>query len=204
MIKVKYNPETTLVNGYFPANINYPSITIDDVNKTITDQSGILPYIEITKEQHEEGMGKNMVVVNGNYQEYVKTSAELLQNAKDNKIAEIQTAKEIDLYLNVGYNNKDFISSEKAVSNMTGAIILNQDSYNWLDANGNPNIMTVNDLKGLVGIIATQRSLIYNKEALKIKAVNDAQTIEDINNINWESDLDLGLDLKTETTIESI
>jgi len=87
---------------------------------------------------------------------------------------------------------------------MTGAIILNQDSYNWLDANGNPNIMTVNDLKGLVGIIATQRSLIYNKEALKIKAVNDAQTIEDINNINWESDLDLGLDLKTETTIESI
>jgi len=204
MIKVKYNPETTLVNGYFPANINYPSITIDDVNKTITDQSGIFPYIEITKEQHEEGMGKNMVVVNGNYQEYVKTSAELLQNAKDNKIAEIQTAKEIDLYLNVGYNNKDFISSEKAVSNMTGAIILNQDSYNWLDANGNPNIMTVNDLKGLVGIIATQRSLIYNKEALKIKAVNDAQTIEDINNINWESDLDLGLDLKTETTIESI
>jgi len=204
MIKVKYNPETTLVNGYFPANINYPSITIDDVNKTITDQSGIFPYIEITKEQHEEGMGKNMVVVNGNYQEYVKTSAELLQNAKDNKIAEIQTAKEIDLYLNVGYNNKDFISSEKAVNNMTGAIILNQDSYNWLDANGNPNIMTVNDLKGLVGIIATQRSLIYNKEALKIKAVNDAQTIEDINNINWESDLDLGLDLKTETTIESI
>ena len=204
MIKVKYNPETTLVNGYFPANINYPSITIDDVNKTITDQSGIFPYIEITKEQHEEGMGKNMVVVNGNYQEYVKTSAELLQNAKNNKIAEIQTAKEIDLYLNVGYNNKDFISSEKAVSNMTGAIILNQDSYNWLDANGNPNIMTVNDLKGLVGIIATQRSLIYNKEALKIKAVNDAQTIEDINNINWESDLDLGLDLKTETTIESI
>jgi len=204
MIKVKYNPETTLVNGYFPANINYPSITIDDVNKTITDQSGIFPYIEITKEQHEEGMGKNMVVVNGNYQEYVKTSAELLQNAKDNKIAEIQTAKEIDLYLNVSYNNKDFISSEKAVNNMTGAIILNQDSYNWLDANGNPNIMTVNDLKGLVGIIATQRSLIYNKEALKIKAVNDAQTIEDINNINWESDLDLGLDLKTETTIESI
>jgi len=204
MIKVKYNPETTLVNGYFPANINYPSITIDDVNKTITDQSGIFPYIEITKEQHEEGMGKNMVVVNGNYQEYVKTSAELLQNAKNNKIAEIQTAKEIDLYLNVSYNNKDFISSEKAVSNMTGAIILNQDSYNWLDANGNPNIMTVNDLKGLVGIIATQRSLIYNKEALKIKAVNDAQTIEDINNINWESDLDLGLDLKTETTIESI
>ena len=208
MIKVKYNSKTNQILGNYLPNVNYHSITIDEVSKTITDQLGIFPYIEITKEQHEEGMGKNMVVVNGNYQEYVKTSAELLQEAKNNKIAEIQTAKEIDLYLNVSYNNKDFISSEKAVSNMTGAIILNQDSYNWLDANGNPNIMTVNDLKGLVGIIATQRSLIYNKEALKIKAVNDAQTPEEVNNINWEDNLSLGLKtkrkIKTKTTIKSI
>ena len=208
MIKVKYNSKTNQILGNYLPNVNYHSITIDEVSKTITDQLGIFPYIEITKEQHEEGMGKNMVVVNGNYQEYVKTSAELLQEAKNNKIAEIQTAKEIDLYLNVSYNNKDFISSEKAVSNMTGAIILNQDSYNWLDVNGNPNIMTVNDLRNLIGIIATQRSLIYNKEALKIKAVNDAQTIEDINNINWEDNLSLGLKtkrkIKTKTTIKSI
>ncbi len=132
----------------------------------------------------------------------------LLKNAKDIKIAEIQAAKEIDLYLNVSYNNKDFISSEKAVSNMTGAIILNQDSYNWLDVNGNPNIMTVNDLRNLIGIIATQRSLIYNKEALKIKAVNDAQTPEEVNNINWKDNLSLGLKtkkkIKTKTTIKSI
>ena len=208
MIKIKYNSNTGQILGNYPSSINYPSLTIDKDSKTITDQSGTFPYIEITKEQHEDGMGKNMVVVNGNYQEYVKTSAELLQETKNNKIAEIQTAKEIDLYLNVSYNNKDFISSEKAVSNMTGAIILDQDSYNWLDANGNPNIMTVNDLKGLVGIIATQRSLIYNKEALKIKAVNDAQTIEEVNNINWKDNLSLGLKtkkkIKTKTTIKSI
>ena len=131
-----------------------------------------------------------------------------MQKAKNNKIAEIQAAKEINLYLNVSYNNKDFISSEKAVSSMNGAIILNRDSYNWLDVNGNPNIMTVNDLRNLIGIIATQRSLIYNKEALKIKAVNDAQTIEEVNNINWENNLSLGLKtkrtIKTKTTIKSI
>ena len=208
MIRIKYNSSTGQILGNYPSNINYPSITIDKDSKTITDQSGTFPYIEITKEQHEEGMGKNMVVVNGNYQEYVKTSAELLQEAKDNKIVEIQTAKETDLYLNVSYNNKDFISSEKAVSNMTGAIILNQDSYNWLDVNGNPNIMTVNDLRNLIGIIATQRRLIYNKEALKIKAVNDAQTPEEVNNINWKDNLSLGLKtkkkIKTKTTIKSI
>ena len=111
--------------------------------------------------------------------------AYLLQEAKNSKITEIQTAKEIDLYLDVSYNNKDFISSEKAVSNMTGAIILDQDSYNWLDAYGNSVTMTVNDLKSLVGIIATQRSLVYNKEATKIKEINDAQTIEEVNLIDW-------------------
>ena len=113
----------------------------------------------------------------------------LLQEAKNSKITEIQTAKEIDLYLNVSYNNKDFISSEKAVSNMTGAIILDQDSYSWLDANGNSVTMTVNDLKNLVGIIATQRSLVYNKEALKIKEINDAQTIEEVNLVDWNLSL---------------
>ena len=111
--------------------------------------------------------------------------AYLLQEAKNSKITEIQTAKEIDLYLDVSYNNKDFISSEKAVSNMTGAIILDQDSYNWLDAYGNSVTMTVNDLRSLVGIIATQRSLVYNKEATKIKEINDAQTIEEVNLIDW-------------------
>jgi len=96
MIKIKYNSNTGQILGNYPSNMNYPSITIDEVNKTITDQSGIFPYIEITEEQHEEGMGKNMVVVNGNYQEYVKTSVELLQEAKNNKIAELEAFHESD------------------------------------------------------------------------------------------------------------
>ena len=152
------------------------------LSKNIRDQ-----YIEITQEEID---------------------LYLLQEAKNNKIAEIKKAKEIDLYLNVSYNNKDFISSEKAVSNITGAIILDQDSYSWLDADGNPVTMTVNDLRNLIGIIATQRSLIYNKEALKIRAVNDSQTPEEVNNINWENNLSLGLKtkkkIKTKTTIKSI
>ena len=202
--RIKYNSETTFIEGNFDKSTKYPNNVIDEEAKTIDDS----PYIEITDQEHQDNLGKTMCVKNGVYQEYVKTSAELLQEAKDNKIVEIQTAKETDLYLNVSYNNKDFISSEKAVSNMTGAIILNQDSYNWLDANGNSITMTVNDLRNLIGIIATQRSLIYNKEALKIKAVNDAQTPEEVNNINWENNLSLGLKtkrkIKTKTTIKSI
>lgn len=96
MIKIKYNSNTGQILGNYPSSINYPSLTIDKDNKTITDQSGTFPYIEITKEQHEDGMGKNMVVVGGNYQEYVKTSAELLQEAKNKKIAELEVFHESD------------------------------------------------------------------------------------------------------------
>lgn len=143
----------------------------------ITFQEGT--YLELSKsfrDQHIEATQKEI-------------DAYLLQEAKNSKIAEIQTVKEIDLYLNVSYNNKDFISSEKAVSNMTGAIILDQDDYNWLDVDGNSVTMTVNDLKSLVGIIATQRSLVYNKEATKIKEINEAQTIEEVNLIDWNLSL---------------
>ena len=112
-------------------------------------------------------------------------NAYLLQEAKNSKIAEIKAAKDEALYLPIDYLDTQFISSEKAVSNMTGAIILDQDSYSWLDAYGNSVTMTVNDLRSLVGIIATQRSLVYNKEATKIKEINDAQTIEEVNLIDW-------------------
>ena len=78
-------------------------------------------------------------IAEGNTPDPEFTPAELLENAKKDKIAEIKKAKEIDLYLNVSYNNKDFISSEKAVSNMTGAIILDQDNYNWLEPEGRHN-----------------------------------------------------------------
>ncbi len=139
----------------------------------ITFQEGT--YLELSKSFRDQHMEVTQDEIN----------TYLLQEAKNNKIAEIQTAKETDLYLNVSYNNKDFISSEKAVSNMTGAIILDQDSYSWLDAYGNSVTMTVNDLRSLVGIIATQRSLVYNKEATKIKEINDAQTIEEVNLIDW-------------------
>ena len=111
MIKIKYNSNTGQILGNYPSSINYPSLTIDEDSKTITDQSGTFPYIEITKEQHEDGMGKNMVVVGGNYQEYVKTSAELLQEAKNKKIAELEVFHESDEVRILTINNAFKVST---------------------------------------------------------------------------------------------
>tara|TARA_R110000868_G_scaffold217965_2_gene468102 strand:- start:165 stop:560 length:396 start_codon:yes stop_codon:yes gene_type:complete len=72
MIKVNYNTETTLVKGYYPNSINYASIPE--------------PYIEI--ENDAQVLDKQMCVVNGVYQEYVKPLDVQLQKAKVSKIAQ--------------------------------------------------------------------------------------------------------------------
>ena len=77
MIKVNYDTKTTLVKGYYPDAINYASIPE--------------PYMEISDEEHQETLGKQMCVVNGVYQEYVKPLDVQLQEAKASKIAQCKT-----------------------------------------------------------------------------------------------------------------
>jgi len=80
-IKVNYDIETTLVKGYYPSTINYASIPE--------------PYIEISDGEHQEALGKQMCVVNGDFQEYVKPDSVLLEEKKIEKIAqcELELAK---------------------------------------------------------------------------------------------------------------
>ena len=72
-VKVNYDKKTTLVKGYYPDAINYALIPE--------------PYIEISDEEHQEVLGKQMCVVNGIFQEYILTLAEQLEQAKLIRIA---------------------------------------------------------------------------------------------------------------------
>ena len=81
MIKVNYNTKTTLVQGYYPDTINYPSIPE--------------PFIEIN--ESEQVLDKQMCVVNGVYQEYVKPLEIQLQEAKDAKIAQLEANRDASL-----------------------------------------------------------------------------------------------------------
>jgi len=142
MIKIKYNSNTGQILGNYPSSINYPSLTIDEDSKTITDQSGTFPYIEITKEQHEDGMGKNMVVVGGNYQEYVKTSAELLQEAKNKKIAELKAFHESDEVRILTINNTFKVSTNYETSRQYFSELVNKNIN---------KVAALNDLQRLQG-----------------------------------------------------
>lgn len=82
-IKVKYNQETTKVEGFYPSSIKYNNIVIDEDAKTIDGST----YIEITEEEHQEALGKQMAVVDGVIVEYTKTNQELVDELKNSKLA---------------------------------------------------------------------------------------------------------------------
>ena len=79
-----------------------------------------------------------------------------------------------------------FFTTEKANSNILGAILLDQTSYNWRDTSGNLVILNVADLKNLAALIAAQRGAVYNNEACKIIEVHNATTIEEVESITWQ------------------
>ena len=66
-IKVNYDPQTTLVKGYYPNSVNYASIPE--------------PFIEI--EDSEQDNSKQMSVVNGVYKEHIPTTEEKKRKKKD-------------------------------------------------------------------------------------------------------------------------
>jgi len=77
MIKVNYDTQTTLVKGYYPDFIQYNSIPE--------------PYIEITEEQHQEALGKQMCVIDEVFQEYITPDSILLEQIKQDKIFQCQS-----------------------------------------------------------------------------------------------------------------
>ncbi len=99
MIKVKYNSQTTLTEGYFLDSINYPNNDIDIVNKTIDGQ----PYIEIEADQ--QVLGVTMCVVDDVYKEFIPAPEVQLQEAKDSKIAQMKINRDANI-------NKDYTSSQ--------------------------------------------------------------------------------------------
>jgi len=79
-IKVNYDPQTTLVKGYYPDSINHASIPE--------------PCIEISEEEHQEGISKQMCVIDGVYQEYVTPDSLLVEQSKQTKTAQFMKNNE--------------------------------------------------------------------------------------------------------------
>lgn len=112
-----------------------------------------------------------------------------LEEAKEAKIVQIKKDRDVDLYKNVVFNEREYVASEKASSNITGAVVILMASagniYPWLDAEGNSISLTKDELVTLGNLIAQQKGTSYAKEATLVKQVNDANSVEEVYNINW-------------------
>ena len=199
MIRVKYNLDTKQVLGNYPSSINYPSITIDEKKKTITDSSGTFPYIEITKEQHEANIGKNMVVINDNYQEYIKTNAELLQEAKDAKIKELEIFHESDsariltinekFQVNTNYETtrkwfNEIIDDLENESDVTGKPH-NEITFEWEIATGVWLPLKLSQLKQFKYAVFNITKTNFKQYRTHIKAIEALSSVEDINSYDF-------------------
>jgi hypothetical protein len=182
MIRVRYDEITTLVHGNFPDDVAYPNITINQNNKTITSPEGTFPFIEIENDQQDNS--KQMSVVGGIYQEYVKSIDVKLQEAKASKIAQVVRNRDIYMYSPVEYNGSIFINSEKSGANLQAAYTYIDEPINWLDINGGTVALTKSQVKDIIQLIITLRSYGYFKQSQLDKAINNCTTIAELNNIN--------------------
>ena len=107
IIKVNYDLQTTLVKGYYPDSINYGSIPE--------------PFIEI--EDENQNNYKQMCVIDGIYQEYIKPLDIQLQEAKINKLAQITPKRDAFMYADIEYNGSTFTNSQVSGNNITGALL---------------------------------------------------------------------------------
>ena len=167
-IKVHYNEETGIVQGYYPDSIKYSAIPE--------------PFIEID-EKDQDKTGKMMVVIEGIYQEYIKSDEEALSELKQIKIEEVRKGKDNFIYLPVEYLGAKFLNSEVSGNNLQAAYSFIDDPIEWLDIEGNQVTLTKIQVKELIGLILQQRSKGYFLEAQFKKQINDCSTIDELNNL---------------------
>lgn len=188
MIKVRYNLETNQILGNYSSDINYSFLQIDKRNKTITDNLGCFPYIEITKKQHQKGLGKNMIVVEGNYQEQnIKNNEEKFNQLKKAKILEAKAKRKKKL--------SNFIVDEGIIEakNKAETVLILEGYKKMLDQN-----ITLAEYGLKDGKLIKLTKPIIDKWLLKIntqfnqawldyraikKKINNAKTISTLNKI---------------------
>ena len=183
-VKVIYNQATGIVTGYYSNEaIIRTNSTVDEVNLTLTNSDGTFPYIEIAQE--EKDLKKDvMQVIGGVYQEYIKPDAELLQEAKDAKIAQIKSNNKAFIYLPVDYNGSTFLNTEISGKNLETAFNFIDEPIQWLDINGNVISLTKLQVKDLITLMINHRSTGYFLEASLINQVVACATILEVNNID--------------------
>lgn len=115
-------------------------------------------------------------------------NSDLLEKAKADKLLDLEKNRKTYQYQNVTYNANNYIASKIAADNITGIYAImdrnNIASYDWRTADNNKISLSLSDFNAISLLIAAQYSNAYDIEANKILEINNASTIEQLNEID--------------------
>jgi len=176
-VKIHYDPQTGLVKGNYPnrEKFNYP----------IPE-----PYFEI-EEALQDKTGKQMIYLNGIYQEYVEPLSVQLEQAKNSKIRRLKDLRESRLRLPTpqaivyqgNLSNRTFDISVREhlpifngiTSTLGRKIAAGQVSptREWTDASGERLDLTIADYESLVDHLDLRDEQEHSQYNSKKKAIED-------------------------------
>lgn len=118
----------------------------------------------------------NKIVLNPEY-ESIK-----LQEAKEIKIQENDSIRDNALISGVTYNNILFDSDTDQKINLLATVSMmnDTDTIEWFGMNNDSLICTKQDLINIGGLITELHSFVWNKNAQIKELINNAQTIEEV------------------------
>jgi len=171
MIKVNYDPQTTLVKGYYPDSINYASIPE--------------PFIEI--EDSEQDNSKQMCVIDGSYQEYVKPLDIQLQEAKTAKLAQLDKNRNDFCLIPIEYQGNTYattIEGKLAISFLANSLATLSTEAPYPNYPEGDNItLTKADFKNIANLIQAREMASRDLRKSKIDEINaiviDGQYFDD-------------------------
>jgi hypothetical protein len=181
-------------------NTNYELLIQDgykqffEIERPQTNRRYHIEYIEVFKVEDGSTFIEETVVYDETQQE---ADARDLENAKNNKINENDTARDVALLQGVTYKDVLFDSDTDQKVNLLAIVSTmgEEDTIVWFGMNNQPLECTKQDLINIGGLITQLHAFCWSKNA-EIKAlIAAAQTIEEVNEI----DIHYILPLETES-----
>jgi hypothetical protein len=192
-IKVNYDPTTTLIKGYYPDSIQYNSIPE--------------PFVEIN--ENEQILSKKMCVIDGIYQEYVRSPIFILSEKRTLKIAEIKSIRDsknidpikdhqapvLDENGDLGESRFFLFHTTRHPSNpaadpaaiLGNAVLLGSTNYFTRDLEGNKICVQIDAeiAKSLLSHLKNRNENNFKLAEAIISAINACESAEELENIDW-------------------
>lgn len=186
IIKAKYNSETGKITGFYPEDIDYKNNVLNTDNKIIDGE----PYIEISEEQHQAALSKQMCVEDGIFQEYIESDDILILNAKAAKKAEIKSVRNTYLYKEIISNGNFYKATRDAKLLFFSKINQMTDIQYPLDWRLSDDItwvqLTKDEAYELYNLFEEQEKSGYQHESELLTALNVATAINEVSAIIWK------------------